>query len=185
MFSKLASSFLRGLLLVAPIAITIYVLLGALRFLDDLVKIPIPGLGILILLVGITVIGAASQTLLIDPLLRQLEKIIKKVPLAALIYASVKDLLSAFVGDKRKFDRPVTVEIIPDSGIRRIGFVTQDDLKTAFPHGEMAVYFPHSYNISGEVLIVPSSRVVALNWSSAEAMKFVVSGGVAWHPQKS
>lgn len=185
MFSKLVSSFLRGLILVAPIAITIYVLVGALQFLDDLVKFPIPGLGILILLAGITLIGAASQTLLIDPLLRQLEKIITKVPLAALIYASVKDLLSAFVGDKRKFDRPVVVEIIPESGIRRIGFVTQDNLKTVFSESEMAVYFPHSYNISGEVLIVPASKVQPLNWSSAEAMKFVVSGGVAWHPNKS
>lgn len=177
---KLASYFFKGLLLVAPIAITVYVLVGTFRFLDDLFSVKWPGVGLLILVGGITLIGLVSQTLLINPMLDQLEKLINKVPLAALIYASVKDLLSAFVGDKRKFDRPVLVEIIPDSGIRRIGFVTQDNLEGIFSNEDLAVYFPHSYNISGEVLIVPSVRVQPLDWSSAEAMKFVVSGGVAW-----
>lgn len=179
--NKLATYFFKGILLVAPIAITIYVLVGAFRFLDDLLSLKWPGVGILILLAGVTLIGAVSQTLLINPLLGQLEKLINKVPLAALIYASVKDLLSAFVGDKKKFDRPVTVELVPGSGVRRIGFVTQDDLKGVFSENDIAVYLPHSYNISGEVMIIPRERVLALHWSSTDAMKFVVSGGVAWH----
>lgn len=178
---KLITYFFKGLLLVAPIAITIYVLVGAFRFLDDLLSLKWPGVGILILLAGITLIGAVSQSLLINPLLNQLERFINKVPLAALIYASVKDLLSAFVGDKKKFDQPVSVELVPGSGIRRIGFVTQDNLRGIFSADTIAVYFPHSYNISGEVMIVPRDRILALDWSSSEAMKFVVSGGVAWH----
>ena len=177
---KILSYFLKGLLLVAPVAITVYVVLSALRFVDELVPIQIPGIGILIIISSITLIGAIGQSLLIDPLLRQVERLINKVPLAALIYSSVKDLLSAFVGDKRKFEQPVAVEMLPGSGIRRIGFVTQSSVSAHFGEGNIAVYFPDSYNISGELMIVPAARVEALNWKSADAMKFVVSGGVAY-----
>lgn len=180
MTEKILTSFFRGLLLVAPVAITIYVLLAALRFLDELLAIKeYPGLGLLVLLAGITLIGALSQTLLIDPLWRQLEKLIQKVPLAALIYSSVKDLLAAFVGDKRKFDQPVLVEIIPGSDARSVGFVTQSSLNSMFGENQVAVYFPDSYNISGKLLILPAHRLKSLEMKSADAMKFVVSGGVA------
>jgi uncharacterized membrane protein len=180
MTEKILASFFRGLLLVAPTAITVYVLVAALRFIDTLIEIDFPGLGILIVLGGITLIGALSQTLLFDPLWRQTEKLINKVPLAALIYSSVRDLLSAFVGDKRKFDRPVLVEILPGSGIQSLGFITQNQLDTQFGEGKVAVYFPDSYNISGKVMIMDASRLRKLDMKSAEAMKFVVSGGVAY-----
>jgi uncharacterized membrane protein len=181
MTEKILSSFLRGLLLVAPTAVTIYVLIAALRFVDTLIEIDIPGLGILIIISGITVIGALSQTLLFDPLWRQMEKLINRVPLAALIYSSVKDLLSAFVGDKRKFDSPVLAEIIPGSGILSLGFITQNQLEEKFGKEKVAVYFPDSYNISGKVMIVDLHRLQKLDMKSADAMKFVVSGGVAYH----
>jgi uncharacterized membrane protein len=180
MTEKILASFFRGLLLVAPTAITVYVLVAALRFIDTLIEIDFPGLGILIVLGGITLIGALSQTLLFDPLWRQTEKLINKVPLAALIYSSVRDLLSAFVGDKRKFDRPVLVEILPGSGIQSLGFITQNQLDTQFGEGKVAVYFPDSYNISGKVMIMDASRLRKLDMKSAEAMKFVISGGVAY-----
>ena len=183
MVQKLISSFLRGLVLVAPVGITIYVLVSGLTYLDNLLHIQFPGLGIFILLCSITVIGALSQTFLINPLLGYMEKVIFKVPLAALIYSSLKDLLSAFVGDKRKFDQPVSVEIIPGSGIVQIGFVTQSNLGSVFGPGKLAVYFPDSYNISGKVWIVEATRITPLNWKSADAMKFVVSGGVAFHSE--
>lgn len=177
---KIAHFFLRGLVLVAPVTITIYILVSSLRYLDDLLHIEIPGVGILILLAGITLVGALSQTLLINPLLGYLEKVITKVPLAALIYSSLKDLLSAFVGDKRKFEQPVRVELIPGSGVWQIGFITQNGLDDVFGPDKLAVYFPDSYNISGKVWILDRDRVVPLDWRSTDAMKFVVSGGVAY-----
>jgi uncharacterized membrane protein len=180
MLEKILASFFRGLLLVAPTAITVYVLVAAFRFIDTLFEIDIPGLGILIVLGGITLIGALSQTLLFDPLWRQMEKLINKVPLAALIYSSVKDLLSAFVGDKRKFESPVVAEIIPGSGIQSLGFITQNQLESDFGHGKVAVYFPDSYNISGKVMILDAARLQKINMKAADAMKFVVSGGVAY-----
>ncbi len=185
MMQKILSSFLRGLVLVAPVTITLYILIAGLKYLDDLLHIQFPGVGILILLVSITIIGALSQTLLINPLLGYLEKLIVKVPLAALIYSSLKDLLSAFVGDKRKFETPVLVEIIPNSGIQQVGFITQSTLDERFGLQKMAVYFPDSYNISGKVWIVDAHCVKPISLKSAEAMKFVVSGGVAYHPQDS
>lgn len=187
MLHKIFNWFLRGLILVAPVTITIYILVSGLRFVDQLLNISFPGLGILILVSSITVVGALSQTLLINPLLSYLEKLITKVPLAALIYSSLKDLLSAFVGDKRKFEQPVLVEMIPGSGITKIGFITQNSMQPFLPEEFRAVYFPHSYNISGEVMLVPADRIRPVSWKSAEAMKFVVSGGVAFHknPEKT
>jgi len=182
---KILSYFLRGLLLVAPVAITIYVLVSALRFVDRLVPTEIPGIGILIILTTITLVGAIGQTLLVDPLLRQVERLINKVPLAALIYSSVKDLLAAFVGDKRKFNQPVMVEMVPGSGMHRVGFITQEWVHKLAGTETVAVYFPDSYNISGELYLVPRSRVIALDWKSTEAMKFVVSGGVAYPPSST
>jgi uncharacterized membrane protein len=181
MFQKILASFFRGLVLVAPVTITIYILVSALRYVDELLHIKFPGLGILILVSSITIIGALSKTLLINPLLGYLEKIITKVPLAALIYSSLKDLLSAFVGDKRKFDQPVLVELVPFSGVLKVGFITQKTLEPVLNSDYSAVYFPHSYNISGEVMLVPANLIQSMDWKSAEAMKFVVSGGVAFH----
>ena len=181
MFQKILASFFRGLVLVAPVTITIYILVSALRYVDELLHIEFPGLGIFILVSSITLIGALSKTLLINPLLGYLEKIITKVPLAALIYSSLKDLLSAFVGDKRKFDQPVLVELFPGSGILKVGFITQQTIEPVVSPDYRAVYFPHSYNISGEVMLVPSHRIQSMEWKSADAMKFVVSGGVAFH----
>jgi len=181
MFQKILASFFRGLVLVAPVTITIYILVSALRYVDELLHIKFPGLGILILVSSITIIGALSKTLLINPLLGYLEKIITKVPLAALIYSSLKDLLSAFVGDKKKFDQPVRVELVPFSGVLKVGFITQKTLEPVLNSDYSAVYFPHSYNISGEVMLVPANLIQSMDWKSAEAMKFVVSGGVAFH----
>lgn len=185
MFHKIAAFFFRGLILVAPIAITVYVLVSAFQFLDALLPTRFPGLGLLVLLVSITLTGALSQTLLINPVLGYLEKGINKVPLAALIYSSLRDLLSAFVGDKRKFGQPVRVETVPGSGIFRLGFVTRTGLEEKTGEALVAVYFPHSYNISGELLLVPPDRIIPVeNWKSADAMKFVVSGGVAFGGEK-
>jgi uncharacterized membrane protein len=170
---------------VAPVTITGFALVSALRYIDNLFHIEFPGLGILIVISGITVVGALSQTFLINPILARMEKLITKLPLAALIYSSVKDLLSAFVGEKKKFDQPVLVELLPGSQIKKIGFITQPSLGLAFGDEVMAVYFPHSYNISGEVMIVPIAQISKLDIKSADAMKFVVSGGLAFHSKET
>lgn len=171
--------FLRGLLLVTPLAITVYIIVLAIRWLDGLIGLGIPGLGLLIILGSITIIGYLGSTLLAQPIFNFFEGIMVRLPLVRIIYTSLRDLVSAFVGDHKKFDKPVLVDILPDGCIKRVGFITQNDLTFLGAPGFVAVYFPHSYNFSGNLVLVAKDQVTLLPISSTETMKFVVSGGVS------
>jgi uncharacterized membrane protein len=105
------------------------------------------------------------------------EAVFTRAPLVRLIYASIKDLLEAFVGDKKRFDQPVAVTII--EGVRTLGFVTQDDLGFLDMPGQIAVYLPFSYSMAGTLVIVDRERVERLAIDSASVMALVVSGGVS------
>jgi uncharacterized membrane protein len=87
--------------------------------------------------------------------------------------------MGAFVGDQKKFDRPVAVEILPGSGVMALGFVTRGSLEPYGLAGRVAVYLPQSYNFAGQLLLVPEERVSAVAADSSEVMTLVVSGGVA------
>jgi uncharacterized membrane protein len=102
-----------------------------------------------------------------------------RIPLVKLIYSSVKDLLAAFVGDKRKFDKPVLVTINKENNLHRIGFITQEDLSELGLKDMVVVYFPQSYAVAGDHFVIPSSSVKPLNISGPVAMKFIVSGGIS------
>jgi uncharacterized membrane protein len=108
-----------------------------------------------------------------------IERLIKKAPLINLIYTSVKDLLSAFVGKKKSFNRPVLVKLYEKSELKRLGFITNDNADNFGIKDELiTVYIPHSYNISGNVYLVPKSYVEPLNINPADLMKYTMSGGV-------
>jgi uncharacterized membrane protein len=170
---------MRGLLLVVPFALTIYIISLALNFIDGLIGIKIPGLGIAILLTSITFFGYLGSTLLVRSAFDLTERLIKKLPFISSIYSSLKDLTSAFVGNKKKFDQPVLVVINKEAALHKLGFVTQKDLKTMNLPGYIAVYVPHSYNFSGDLFILPKGAVTYIDIASTELMKFIVSGGVA------
>ena len=174
--------FLQGLVLIAPIVITIYVMSGLFRWVDGMVpslfNIQLyPGAGILIIISFIIALGYVASNFLTRSLVTLLESYIKRIPLINLLYSSTKDVMDAFVGDKKKFDHPVLV-VTKDVDVYRVGFITRDDLSILGLKEYVAVYFPHSYNISGNVYLYPASKITHLDISSAEAMKFVVSGGV-------
>jgi uncharacterized membrane protein len=95
-----------------------------------------------------------------------------------LIYTSVKDLFSAFVGKEKKFHRPVVVLVDEKNDLWRMGFLTNEKMDEMGLEGKVAVYFPFSYNISGILYVVPAERVKPMNISPSEAMKFIISGGV-------
>jgi len=171
--------FFRGILFIVPLALTIYIIIQSIKWLDGLIPVKIPGLGLLIILVTITLFGYLGSTLLIKPFFDILEKLIIKLPLANIIYTSLKDLMVAFVGDKRKFDQAVLVVMNGDFGIHKLGFITQADLSHLGLPGKVAVYLPHSYNFSGNLFVVPSENVVPIDAAGADVMKFIVSGGVA------
>jgi uncharacterized membrane protein len=174
--------FFRGLLYTVPITLTIYIIYELFIFLDGLipVKFKIPGLGFLFLIGLITLLGFIGSSIIIEPLKAQFNQLLDKAPLLKTIYSSVKDLLSAFVGSKKSFDKPVLVKLNKDSNLEKLGFITAEDLtKIGISDDRIGVYLPHSYNFSGNFFIVPASQVTAVkNVKSADFMKFIVSGGV-------
>ncbi len=179
MFQFIQKYFLRGLFFVVPIALTIYIIVISIRWLDGLIDLDIPGLGLLIILGSITVFGYLGSSFLAQPIISFFESVMTRLPLVSIIYTSLKDLISAFVGDHKKFNQPVIVDLVKDGSIKRVGFVTQQDLEELGVPGFAAIYFPHSYNVSGNLVLVPKEQVKILPLSSTEVMKFAVSGGVS------
>jgi uncharacterized membrane protein len=175
---RLAKYFLRGLVLIAPVVITVYVCVWIFRSIDGLVGLPIPGLGFLVMLAVITLVGFLASTLLAISLVSLLERVMTRLPFIRLLYTSTKDLLDAFVGEKRRFDTPVMVAVTPDGGPKALGFVTMRGLDHLGIDEHVAVYFPQSYNFAGNLLLVPSERVTPLAADSTAVMAFIVSGGV-------
>ena len=173
----LLKNFLRGLVIVVPIALTVYLLVQTFLALDRLLRLPTPGLGIAILLGAILLIGALAGNFVGRRVFALTEKIFTRAPIVRIVYAAIKDLLEAFVGNKRRFDRPVTVAV--GDGIRTFGFITQDDLGSLGMPGDVAVYVPFSYTWDGCLLVVARERVRALEADSANIMALVVSGGIS------
>ncbi len=171
--------FFRGLLLTVPIAVIIAVIYRSLSWLDTIIKVDIPGLGLLIILSGVTLIGWLGSTVLYAPIAEFFEEVLKRVPFLKTIYDALSDLMEALVGSKKKFDRPVLVRMVKDSSLEKIGFITASDLSHLGVIGnKVAVYLPHSFAWSGNLYIVPSENVTILDARASDVMKFIVSGGV-------
>ena len=176
---KFPRYFLRGCLVTAPLGLTAYIVWWTLRTIDQLMPFPVPGVGLLVTVGLITAIGFLTSNVIGRGLLELAEAILKRLPLVKLIYTSIKDLVSAFVGDKRRFDAPVAVEVVPGSGMKALGFVTRDGLRRLGHPEHVAVYFPQSYNFAGSLILVHRDQVMPLDVSSSELMTFIVSGGVS------
>lgn len=182
------NNFLRGLLLVFPITATVYIIFSAVRwsnnFFNDLLfewlNLDIPGLGLVTVFIGITAVGYIFSRAITRPIVTYFERFLKKVPFIKIIYTSLKELTEAFVGDKKRFNKPVIIDF-GDTEAKRIGFVTQKDL-TVLGVKEVedmvAVYCPHSYNFSGNLYLVSANNVTPIDFNSSDVMKYVVSGGV-------
>jgi uncharacterized membrane protein len=174
---RLARYFLRGCLVTAPLGLTIYIVWQVLSAIDRLLPIPIPGLGLVATVALITLIGLLTSNVVGKSALELTEGLLQRLPLVKLVYTSIKDLVSAFVGDKRRFDAPVAVALAGNA--RALGFVTRDGLARLGMPDYVAVYFPQSYNFAGYLLMVPRTQVEPLNLPSADVMTFIVSGGVS------
>jgi len=184
---KILSYFFQGLIYIAPLGVTIYIMYFLFTVIDGFIRayikklfdIDIPGLGILVLFVLITLLGLIGSTIIAKPIKNIFSRFLDRAPLLRTIYSAIRDLLSAFVGKERKFDQPVLVVVNTISNLEKMGFITQKDLSNLEILDKVSVYFPHSYNFSGEMFIVPKQLVRPINIPPAEAMKFIVSGGVA------
>lgn len=186
---RFAKYFLQGMLLVVPVSITLYVVWACIHWIDSLIygilgslmNIPLelPGLGLLTFITIITLLGYIGSNLIAQTVFGSVEAVLNKLPLVKIVYSSIKDLISAFVGDKKKFDQAVLVTINKESGVAKLGFITQQDLSCFGLQDMVAVYLPHSYNFSGNLFIVPLENVQLLDVPGSEVMKFIVSGGVS------
>jgi len=176
---RLLGYFVRGLVLLAPLVVTIWICWMVFTRVDGWLGLPIPGAGFVATMALVTAVGFLGSNLLTRTLVSGLENIMTRLPFIRLLYGSTKDLLNAFVGEKRRFDKPVIVSITPDDRVHLMGFVTQESLAHLGLDQQVAVYCPHSYNFSGQLYVVHANKIRPLDVTSADAMTFVVSGGVS------
>ncbi|MCS7028073.1 MAG: DUF502 domain-containing protein [Bacteroidia bacterium] len=176
---RLVSYFIQGLFFVIPLSIIIYLIYWIEQKIASLYSSTPHIIWIVISLVlFILAVGFLTSNLLTKPLITYIENLIMKIPLFGMIYSSTKDLMSAFVGDKRKFNQPVLVKVNDEESIERIGFITNQDLSMLGIEDKVAVYLPHSYAFSGWVVIVPKKNITPISAKASEVMLFLVSGGV-------
>ncbi|MCC6691282.1 MAG: DUF502 domain-containing protein [Bacteroidia bacterium] len=184
---KFIRYFIQGLLTAAPLFITLYILVFIFNKVGSVlhslgIKInPYfdPLIGFLGVIVVVVLIGMLASSLVFQSFMLVIDRTIERTSFIKTIYSSVKDLLSAFLGSKKKFDKPVLVLVNKQTGNQQLGFITQTDLSNlSIPAGKVAVYMPHSYAFSGVLLITPKENVTPVDATSAEVMKFIVSGGV-------
>jgi len=180
---KLIDYFIKGLLIFIPIALTVFLLFWVFNSVDSVIRniLPkkIPGLGLLLTVVLITVIGFLASNFLGRKFFELIEKIFRGLPLVKLLYSAVKDMIEAFAGEKKSFDKPVLATITPGSKTKVIGFITRESLENFGLADYVSVYVPQSYNFAGNVLLFPKEAIVPLDIESSQAMAFIVSGGVS------
>jgi len=177
-------SLLQGLVILAPISVTIWLLWYLVSAIDNIIPSiseRFPGLVFTSVIIATTLVGFLGTKLFLGRVLvHAIDSLLEHTPGIKYVYSSLKDVMSSFVGDKKKFSNPVWVKVGSDPDIWRIGFLTQEDMSPVGMEGKIAVYLPHSYAISGWVTIVDAKNVQKLKeMSSVQAMKFAVSGGVS------
>ncbi|MEN9371421.1 MAG: hypothetical protein RL463_622 [Bacteroidota bacterium] len=195
--AKLVNYFFQGLIILAPIVITAWAVLSLFNYVDgilpnllhvlfpDLVKLNpqgepenIPGLGFLVVVVIVLLVGYVSSLFFVSKFVDLFDRVLEKTPGIKIIYTTVKDFLEAFAGNKRKFNKPVLVNVDADD-VWRMGFITQTDLSQFDMREHVCVYVPHSYAFSGITYFVKQDRIrIIKDVNSTDAMKFIVSGGV-------
>jgi uncharacterized membrane protein len=186
MYKRLIRYFFNGLIFLVPVGLTLYIFYISFTSIDNFIQgyvteyLPkkIPGLGILAVIVSITVLGVLAQNFIFKPIRNLIDNIFQKIPIIKILYSSIKDFLSAFIGQDKKYDKPVLVLMNKSANVYKIGFMTNEDLSSLGLKNMVAVYFTHSYTFSGEVFVVPKENIQPLNISSTEALKFTLSGGV-------
>ncbi|MDR4461789.1 MAG: DUF502 domain-containing protein [Nitrospirales bacterium] len=177
--NDLARNFFEGLLILVPVVTTVYVAWLVLEMIDGWLNIPIPGVGFLVTVGLITLTGRYASTVFVQKMLDALERVLVTAPFVKILYTSLKDLIAAFMGEKRRFDQPVLVTLNTNGSGKAVGFLTRSDLEFLGLMDHVAVYFPQAYNFAGHLLIFPKEQICPLEVESADVMAFIVSGGVS------
>jgi len=177
---KIIKYFLQGLLYIVPLSVTLYVPYWAFNKINAILPFEeYPGLGFIVIISLIIFIGFTGSVIIASPINSFFQRLLKKVPLLQTIYSSIKDLMRTFVGRKKGFEQAVLIKVYENSTIERIGFITNEDLKSlGIKEGKVLVYLPHSYAFSGQLFVVDRSYITAIDRPSSEIMKLIVSGGI-------
>jgi uncharacterized membrane protein len=190
-YKLLLQYFLQGLLVLAPICITIWAIASAFTFIDGILpniihsvspttmaEGRIPGLGFVVMIVLVLFVGYISPSYIFSKFVNAFDKLLSKTPGIKFIYSTLKDFFEAFAGEKKKFTQNVLANV-DDNDVWRVGFVTQDDMSEFGFKDYVAVYVPMAYSVAGNVYIISKDRIKPItNISAAQSMKFAVSGGV-------
>lgn len=188
---RLLYYLIKGTLVTVPVVGAVFLIVWVVASLDNALNLTthfledeqghplyIPGIGILTVLVILILVGVIFTTFVTEPIRAWLKRTIDKIPLFNTLYSSIKDFTEAFVGDAKKFNEPVLV-LVNETGLKKIGFLTQRDLQKIGLPDEVIVYFPYSYSVAGQVVVVKASNVQRLDMTATDAMKLVISGGVS------
>ncbi len=170
--------FWQGCLVLVPVAATLYVGYLVVTTFDHLIPVGLPGLGLVAALALTTLAGFLTSNMLGRAVVRWAERVLGMLPFVKLVYTSIRDLVHAFVSDKKGFDRPVLVPLLPGGG-RVLGFLTREDLSPLGTPDHVAVYVPQSYNFAGNLVVIPRDQVQELDVESPEVLAFIISGGVS------
>ncbi len=174
--SRVLNYFFKGLIVTAPVFITVYICYVIFTTIDNWLVLPVPGAGFVVMIALITAIGFAAQTFAARALSTGLDALFARLPFVRLLYTSTRDLLNAFVGEHRRFDKPVIVSV--GGGASVFGFLTQESLDAFGVSDSATVYVPQSYGFAGNLVVFPSAKVRRLDADSAHVMAFILSGGV-------
>ena len=193
--NKTLQYFLQGLVVIAPVAVTVYVVVWLFTTVDNILPniihaifpnnprienaiITFPGFNFLLIILLFILIGWLSSLLFVSRIVSLFDYLLEHTPGIKFIYGSVKDFFEAFTGNKRRFNKPVMVNV-DAADVWRVGFITEDTAANFNLPDHAVVYIPHSYAVSGITYIVPKERIKLLtDVASADAMKFVISGGI-------
>lgn len=179
---RLSQHFLHGLIVIAPVAVTIVALHWIFTRVDGLLRpyVQLPGLGFALVLFLVVAAGWISSFFVIGRLIELFEAGLERMPGVKFIYTAVRDFFEAFVGRKRRFNRPVLVNVFAED-VWLVGFLTDEDMQR-FDLGEhfVSVYVPQAYNVAGQLYLVRRQRVRALDGlEPGDVMKYAVTGGAA------
>ena len=196
LMGRLRNYLLAGVLVTAPAAITIWLALEFISYVDDRVvpQIPpawnpetylpfgIPGLGLILILVGLTLLGMVTAGFLGRLVMGSGERMLARVPVVRSIYGATKQIFETVLAQSSDAFRKVVLVEFPRPGSWAIGFLTGDTaeaVREAAPGDRVNVFLPTTPNpTSGFLIFVPREQVRMLKMSVEDGIKMVVSGGI-------
>jgi uncharacterized membrane protein len=200
--ARLRAYFLAGILVTAPIAITLYLAWLFITFIDDWVNgilparfnpetylpFSVPGLGVVIVVVTLTVIGSTAAGFLGRLVVRTAERILARIPAVRSIYSATKQIFETVLANQSNAFREVVLVEYPRRGIWALGFITgstQGEVQNLTADDVTNVFLPTTPNpTSGFLLFVPRKDLVVLSMSVEDGIKMVVSGGIVTPPDR-